>query len=70
MWEEVPKMGPRKFCRVVSLSQRSQGTKRDYSDQLAKESRRQKSRFIKVSPAGVCMGFKADMGELLLEAQE
>lgn len=68
-------MGPRKFCRVVSLSQRSQGTKRDYTDQLAKESqslfqKAKVSRFIKVSPAGVRMGFKADLGELLLEALE
>lgn len=29
-------MEPRKFGRVGSLSRRSQGTKRDYSDQLAK----------------------------------
>lgn len=54
VWEEVPKMGPRKFCREVSLSQRSQGTKRDYSDQLAKEGRRQKSQDSSKSRQRLC----------------
>lgn len=47
-------MGPRKFCIVVSLGQRSQETKRDYSDQLAKESRRQKSQDSSKSRQRVC----------------
>lgn len=47
-------MGPRKFGRVVSLSQRSQGTKRDYTDQLAKEDRRQKSQDSSKSRQRVC----------------